>query len=214
MKAKFLILLLACLMSSNALSKEIIIGQCQDTSSVISKLIGLESGGGNEFMHMLAKDGSEAILIHTYNPKIEKYKGVIAENDSKFFYYDYKKCKYRFDGEKKQFTGYFFVNKRDIIDNKKEDIFREKSRQNVSYIGRVYTFSEAHTLFYGLKTNNGEDILLGGAFEYSGTESDNCLRESDEKGTNVKISGELVTFVNKEIGSTMDAKTVYCLQIK
>lgn len=85
--------------------------------------------------------------------------------------------------------------------------YKEKSRKHVEYVGKIYSYNEAGMLWLGLKTNDNKDILLGAAFEFG---DNKCMRDSEEKGSQVKISGDFVTFVDKRMGSSMDPKTVKC----
>lgn len=85
--------------------------------------------------------------------------------------------------------------------------YKEKSRKHVEYVGKIYSYNEAGMLWLGLKTNDDKDILLGAAFEFGDNQ---CMRDSEEKGSQVKISGDFVTYADKRMGSSMDPKTVKC----
>lgn len=205
---------LALIMSaSTSFSAEIIVGKCEKTQSVISKVKSLETGSGNEFMHMVAKNGTEAILIHTYNPKFEKYSGVI-DADKNYFYYDFAKCTYHFEGQKKSYAGYFFVNKRPLESSQASGNSKIAKSEHVIYVGRVFAYNEAGMLWYKVTPQNAKsDVLLGAVYEFKGN-IDQCLRKSDESGATVEISGILNTYKDKRMGKSMEANSVKCKQVK
>lgn len=88
--------------------------------------------------------------------------------------------------------------------------YKEKSRKHVEYVGKVYSYNEAGMLWLGLKTNDNKDILLGAAYNFG---DNRCLKDSEEKGIEVKISGDLVAYADKRMGSSMDPKTVKCFNL-
>lgn len=87
--------------------------------------------------------------------------------------------------------------------------YKEKSRKHVEYVGKIYSYNEAGMLWIGMTTGD-KDILLGAAYEFG---DNKCMRNSEEKGIKVKISGDLVTYADKRMGSSMDPKTVKCFNL-